>query len=170
MSTSSYIFVEIEEDSFKGSYVHFDGYFEGVGAILNEHYTDLKKATELVKLGELSALGATIEPSEAVKRFGMGATLTTAFRALSESEKARLQEDHQSGKYTTAYHRDAREDLKTIEQTNFATFTDSFKIGYESINYIYLFSNNTWFYLDKTRFQWRSLERQLSKMKETELA
>lgn len=170
MSTSAYIFVEIEEDLFKGSYVHFDGYFEGVGAKLNEHYNDLKKATELVQLGNLAALGSTLEPSEAVKRFGVGSILTTAFRALPESEKARLQADDQSGKYTIAYHRDAHEDLKTIVQKNFATFTDSFRTGYELVNYIYLFSESTWFYLDKNRFQWRSLKNQLSKIKGTELA
>ena len=41
-------------------YCHFDGYPEGVGAILDEHYADPAKLDALLALGDLSQLGAEL--------------------------------------------------------------------------------------------------------------
>lgn len=41
-------------------YCHFDGYPEGVGKTLLEHWTDPEKVNELMAQGDLSALGSVI--------------------------------------------------------------------------------------------------------------
>jgi len=39
---------------------HWDGYLEGVGQTLFDHYTDIEKVEELIDLGDLSVLGKEI--------------------------------------------------------------------------------------------------------------
>jgi hypothetical protein len=41
-------------------YSHFDGYPEGVGKTLNEHYADPERIAELIALGSVSILGPEI--------------------------------------------------------------------------------------------------------------
>lgn len=41
-------------------YCHFDGYPEGVGQTLLDHWTDEKKINRLIALGDLSSLGSVI--------------------------------------------------------------------------------------------------------------
>lgn len=41
-------------------YCHFDGYPEGVGQTLIDHWTDPKKVNRLIALGDLSSLGSVI--------------------------------------------------------------------------------------------------------------
>lgn len=45
---------------------HNDGYLQGVGDVLLEHYTDQNKIEHLLKLGDLSALRENIEPIKGV--------------------------------------------------------------------------------------------------------
>jgi len=42
--------------------LHFDGYPEGVGAVLIQHYTDPLKVVELIKHGGMDSLGKEIHP------------------------------------------------------------------------------------------------------------
>jgi len=42
--------------------LHFDGYPEGVGAVLIQHYTDPLKVMELVKYGAMSSIGKEVHP------------------------------------------------------------------------------------------------------------
>lgn len=56
MSTRSGIGIEREDGSVVGVYCHYDGYPEGVGRILDEHYRDRRKVEELVGLGSVSSL------------------------------------------------------------------------------------------------------------------
>lgn len=60
MATRSNIAVQQEDGSFSYIYVHWDGYPEGVGQTLLDHYTDVAKARELMALGDLSILGDEI--------------------------------------------------------------------------------------------------------------
>ena len=60
MATRSNIAVQQEDGSFLYIYVHNDGYFEGVGQTLLDHYGDIGKARELVALGDLSVVGNEI--------------------------------------------------------------------------------------------------------------
>lgn len=60
MSTRSYISRLNENGSVTGIYCHHDGYPDGVGKMLNEHYTNEDKIDALMSLGDLSALGPGI--------------------------------------------------------------------------------------------------------------
>lgn len=60
MATRSNIAVQQEDGSFLYIYVHNDGYYEGVGQTLLDHYGDIAKARELVALGDLSVVGEEI--------------------------------------------------------------------------------------------------------------
>lgn len=56
MSTRSYI-GKWDGDSIKAIYCHFDGYPNGVGRMLKEHYNSDDKIDELISLGGISSLG-----------------------------------------------------------------------------------------------------------------
>ena len=64
MSTRSAIAIqETKNGLVRHIYCHFDGYPEHNGKILNEHYRDPSKVKELLALGDMSALGETIDSS-----------------------------------------------------------------------------------------------------------
>lgn len=64
MATRSTI-ARVVGDSIQSIYVHFDGYPEGVGATLKDHYVTPVKITTLMDLGNLSSLGSEIgEPKD----------------------------------------------------------------------------------------------------------
>lgn len=60
MSTRSMIGMQNEDGSVTAIYCHFDGYPEGVGAMLVKYYSDPAKIRELLALGNLSSLGPKI--------------------------------------------------------------------------------------------------------------
>lgn len=60
MATRSNIAVQQDDGTFLFIYVHNDGYFEGVGQDLHDHYSDIEKARQLVALGDLSIVGREI--------------------------------------------------------------------------------------------------------------
>jgi hypothetical protein len=66
MSTRSAIAMKVD-NGYKAIYCHYDGYPEGVGAILKEHYTDLDKVEELIALGDISSLGKEVHIPEGVE-------------------------------------------------------------------------------------------------------
>lgn len=57
MSTSSYIAKLNSDGSVTGVYCHFDGYPDGVGKTLLEHYTTTEQASALLQGGSISTLG-----------------------------------------------------------------------------------------------------------------
>ena len=61
MSTNSAIIARYNEDTYRGIYVHWDGYPEGVGNKLVKYYTNPEKIAKLLALGSLSSLGEEIE-------------------------------------------------------------------------------------------------------------
>lgn len=61
MSTRSFICIKNRNGSYDGIYCHFDGYPEGVGNVLFDHYNTEKKARELIENGDMSCIGDTIE-------------------------------------------------------------------------------------------------------------
>lgn len=63
MSTRAYVGYLTESGIFKYIYVHNDGYPEGVGQTLLDHY-DLKKTMKLVKLGSASSIYKNLNPTE----------------------------------------------------------------------------------------------------------
>lgn len=56
MSTRSGIGIQREDGTVVGVYCHSDGYPEGVGKILQEHYCEPTKLSSLVALGDISSL------------------------------------------------------------------------------------------------------------------
>jgi len=62
MGTRSFIAIK-DNDTIKGVYCHWDGYPEGVGAVLNEHYNDAERAKELISKGDMSSLAPTLDAS-----------------------------------------------------------------------------------------------------------
>jgi hypothetical protein len=62
MATRSYIGF-LDGDTVHYVYCHFDGYPEGVGQILQNHYTDIDKIKQLISRGDLSSLDITPESS-----------------------------------------------------------------------------------------------------------
>lgn len=93
MATRSFIIAPTGDSLYRGIYCHWDGYPEGVGATLAEHYTDEEKIDRLIKLGSLSSLGERVEPSD------------SAAHSFSSPEEGT----------TVAYHRDRGEDLSIAE-------------------------------------------------------
>jgi len=62
MATRSRIALERENGTVVSIYCHNDGYLNGVGSTLATHYTDPKKVQSLISLGDLSSIGAKLEP------------------------------------------------------------------------------------------------------------
>ena len=56
MATRSRIAIENQDGTVTSIYCHFDGYLDGVGKKLFEHY-DREKTEKLIELGDISALG-----------------------------------------------------------------------------------------------------------------
>ena len=60
MGTRSTIALEFADGTVQQVYCHWDGYLEYNGTILQEHYQDPFKVRDLIDLGDLSSLGASI--------------------------------------------------------------------------------------------------------------
>jgi len=65
MGTRSGIVLK-DGDKYIGIYCHWDGYPDGVGKGLSEHYTDIEKIKALIALGGISSLEKEIAPPEGV--------------------------------------------------------------------------------------------------------
>lgn len=62
MGTRTAIFQEQTDGNFLGTYIHYDGYIEGVGKTLFENYSSRQKTAQLLnKKRFLSCLGTTAE-------------------------------------------------------------------------------------------------------------
>jgi hypothetical protein len=67
MSTRSRIGMEFTDENgthmVKSIYCHFDGYPEGVGQKLMDHYQDREKVEQLIELGDISYIAPNVTPS-----------------------------------------------------------------------------------------------------------
>ena len=75
MSTRSRIGIENKNGTITSIYCHHDGYLEGVGKILVNHYKAEEKIRKLMELGDISSLGT--EPVENLRGWenpGLGTT------------------------------------------------------------------------------------------------
>lgn len=123
-------------------YCHNDGYPSGskfaVGVILQNHYRDEQKVRELIRLGDLSAVGENVYPDHAVEH---------SF-------------DHPQEGVTIAYHRDRGDELQPAQV--FESVAEYVEQGSQlDVEYLYLYdpSCNSWrvysIYGDK---KWEILE------------
>ena len=63
MATRSMIAIFNTDGSVTASYCHYDGYIDGVGATLEEHYSDPTLARAVAECGYLSALEPDLDAS-----------------------------------------------------------------------------------------------------------
>jgi len=63
MAIRSRIAIENQDGTVQSIYCHWDGYVNGVGKTLFEHY-DREKLKSLIELGDISSLGILLEPTD----------------------------------------------------------------------------------------------------------
>ena len=61
MATRSTIWIKKANGKYDGIYCHWDGYPDGVGTVLKEHFTDVEKVKALIELGAISQLWESID-------------------------------------------------------------------------------------------------------------
>ena len=127
MVTRSLIAIEHRNGTVESIYCHNYGHPEDNGAKLLKHYTDREKVERLIALGELSVLGARLEPT------------------TGKQENWYFPEKGT----TCAYHRDRQDDwdsVKPMEYASLQEFTseDVMRVHYD-IDYVYVFTQeNVW--------------------------
>lgn len=85
MSTRSDIIVHRADDQWVRIYCHWDGYLEGVGKTLHEHYDSQERAEELVSQGDISSLGPRCDKPEG-HSFGSPAEGCTVYYGRDRGE------------------------------------------------------------------------------------
>ncbi len=124
MSTRSYICSKQEDGTYKGVYCHHDGYLQYVGAILLDHYNNNAKIEELLKLGDLDVLAEKLYPDINQSH--------TIFNKQSD--------------VCFAYGRDGG------EKNREAIYFDLQDLKNSDMDYVYLFENGKWQYLEPNKF------------------
>jgi hypothetical protein len=121
MATRSTIALEYADGTVDCIYSHWDGYLEGVGSILLDHYCDPFVVQQLMDTGSISSLGKIVGEQHPFSWHDAG-------MSLEEHEK-------QYGHMTTFYGRDRGED--GVEARRFESFEDYVKNHeYEEYDYI----------------------------------
>jgi hypothetical protein len=108
--------VQKVEDGYKGIYLHWDGYPDYAGKMLDEHYTTNEKVTDLINLGSLSQLEREPNP------------------------QGKHSYDDPESDVCVAYHRDRGESLDIYYGATVQEVID--KVGYG--NYVYVFEDGKW--------------------------
>ena len=116
MSTRSDIISLCGDGMWRRVYCHFDGYLEGVGETLLNHYGDQAKVDSLVKLGDLSSLAENCDG------------------APGHSYSNRV--DGQ----TVAYHRDRREPWSQVEPSEGSDLSSVWPAPKSWTEYTYVFA------------------------------
>jgi len=131
MGTRSSIAIKHGE-RIKAIYCHWDGYLEGVGATLSEHYSSSPKVNNLIALGDVSSLGEEIGVEHAFSTMN-----------LTDEEKQAYELEH--GRSCTFYGRDRGEE--GVEFRSFgseAEWIDHYEGA--GAQYFYLFDHGVWYY------------------------
>lgn len=129
MATRSGIGIEQDDGTVVAVYCHSDGYPEGVGRTLQEHYLDPTKVVSLVLLGSISSLGSEIGKRHPFRDRG--------------------------GDWTTFYGRD-RGDPGTGPKTFVDRESWREDVRRSGIEFVYLFTAGGWL-ISKPFGRWRSL-------------
>lgn len=119
MSTRSGIVLK-DGDVYTGIYCHWDGYPDGVGKTLKDHYTDIDKIKQLIDLGAISSLEMNIAPPE-----GCNHSFANKMSGV-----------------TTAYHRDRGDEKRIFSGTDLEETKRFFKESWAE--YLYVFDGNIW--------------------------
>lgn len=116
MSTNSRIAIKTEE-GYKTIYCHFDGYPEYMYPMLKNNYSTEEKALALVSLGDVSSVGAKLEPTKDYHSF-----------------------DYPEEEVCVFYHRDRGESWDHNKPRIYNTKEEIFEIEY----YVYIFEDGKW--------------------------
>lgn len=108
---------------YKSIYCYYDGYPEGVGAMLKRHYMDSKRVNALIALGDISSLNREIGQSSEKHGFGFGQMVDT---------------------WTLAYHRDRRESWKDTKPKRFRSYGELEMYAGGMAKYLYVYENEKW--------------------------
>ena len=85
MATRSFIArYNTDTNDYTAIYCHWDGYPEGVGVTLRDHYTTDTSVQELMALGDISSLGDTLTETESYKMRGDTDTDARTFKTFDE--------------------------------------------------------------------------------------
>lgn len=125
MATSSMIGLEIPDRGIVGMYCHYDGYFDGVGKTLLDHYNTYDQVHELIALsqGAISSLGNEIGPLE------------------------NMDSNDRMDKNYCVFYRESLEDYNTVTLSSELFYTDTRFYTYAKnigCEYAYLFTDNEW--------------------------
>jgi hypothetical protein len=116
MATRSHIGVRNTDGTVDYIYCHFDGYPTHNGKILTDHYADMDKVNALMKLGDLSILGAEIgEKQDFYDRFTY------------------------ERNWCLAYGRDRNEPNTSVKNGNYNDI-----ISDTQVDYVYIFDGDYW--------------------------
>lgn len=70
MSTNAVLMRKLPNGKIESTYVHWDGYIEGVGKTLLTHYQNPEKVNDLFAMGQISCLRGSIEETESYYKKG----------------------------------------------------------------------------------------------------
>ena len=84
MATRSNIGVLQDDGTIKAIYCHWDGYPEGVGATLANHYDSHIRASELVELGDILNLKPSITATETTANSNLKERKSRKFKNIEE--------------------------------------------------------------------------------------
>ena len=145
MATRSRIGLEQADGTIKSVYVHWDGYIDGVGETLKEHYNDPAKIEELLELGDISCLGTFYD-----KELAKESWEHQYEREWRESEKGK-----RASEMTLPYN-DRGEDTKArVDENELEYIAKAGKCGED---YVYLYKEDysgvyRWHYMETPYFK-----------------
>ena len=136
MATRSNIGILNEDGTITAIYCHWDGYPEGVGTTLVNHYQDEDKVRELLSLGSISILAPIVAPPNP-----NGDIDNEKMRAIAERFNPTPEHtwDEPLAGITVAYHRDRGEPFDQISVASENVYNSGW------VDYHYLFKNNQWY-------------------------
>jgi hypothetical protein len=134
MSTRSFIHVKRTDGKWARIYCHFDGYWDGVGQTLLDHYNSQELAEALVSLGDISCLGEEIgEKHDFDYSMTFNKKHNGDYKArMNDPEYIRIQ------KMCNAYGRDRGEDGVD------AVIGDTLEEVFEREEYMYVWQDGEW--------------------------
>jgi len=87
MSTNGSISIILSDGSVKQIYNHWDAHLDSLGEMLQENYNSYDKAKELVEMGGVSSVGATIKESRFYHRDNKESIEINNFKTQKNFEK-----------------------------------------------------------------------------------
>lgn len=138
MSTNSTVAVIQKDGQVKSIYSHWDGYHDGVGAVLKQYYDTYEKANELVALGSVSCIYEHVKPLAIAPKAYHVESIDGPAPMIKENEHSF---GNQQADVVVAYHRDRGEEFS---QEVYKSLDEYNKEGYFQ-EYNYLLKDGKWF-------------------------